>query len=677
MKSKWNNKEANSFIKKFRNKKVDKDLALRIYTTQLLGNDPKVVLHGGGNTSVKSKFKTLLGNSTKIIYVKGSGKDMSNIEEDGFPSLELNNLLELEKLSKLNDFQMVNYQRKYMLDTSFPNASVETLLHAFLPHKYVDHSHSTAILSIIDQPNPVNICKKVFGDEVGIVPYIMPGFELAKKASEIFNRNKKVKGLILLNHGIFTFAEDAKTSYELMIKYISKAENELNKNKKSLKIKKYTENRISVADFSNLIRKNIATKKGDDYEKKIVYFNNNNNLINKIFSHKNHKSFLNQGPVTPDHVIRIKSKPLVLDFSNKKNINFENEIEKAIRNYQQSYSKYFLRNKKYNKNANILDLSPRIIIVKGMGIFSTGSSFKDAKIAMDVGLNSLSVILDAANYGTYKSIPEKEIFRMEYWPLELAKIKTSTKRLLGNVVVITGGLGTIGYSIGNKFKNEGAEVVLLDIKNPKNTDLNLKDFTVFQCDVKNKNQITNIFNKISEKFGGIDVCISNAGFGIQRNLEDLDKKTLDKSLDVNFFAHHYISQLSVDIFKRQNTGGSLLYNLSKQAINPGSGFAAYGLGKAASFFLMKQNAVEFSKFGIRFNGVNADRIEGGFFPPKLLKARAKSRGLTVPEYLSGNMLKKAVTADDVAQAFYHLSVSLKTTACIITVDGGNIEASLR
>ena len=239
MKSKWNNKEANSFIKKFRNKKVDKDLALRIYTTQLLGNDPKVVLHGGGNTSVKSKFKTLLGNSTKIIYVKGSGKDMSNIEEDGFPSLELNNLLELEKLSKLNDFQMVNYQRKYMLDTSFPNASVETLLHAFLPHKYVDHSHSTAILSIIDQPNPVNICKKVFGDEVGIVPYIMPGFELAKKASEVFNKNKKVKGLILLNHGIFTFAEDAKTSYELMIKYISKAENELNKNKKSLKIKKY------------------------------------------------------------------------------------------------------------------------------------------------------------------------------------------------------------------------------------------------------------------------------------------------------------------------------------------------------------------------------------------------------------------------------------------------------
>ena len=490
MKSKWNNKEANSFIKKFRNKKVDKDLALRIYTTQLLGNDPKVVLHGGGNTSVKSKFKTLLGNSTKIIYVKGSGKDMSNIEEDGFPSLELNNLLELEKLSKLNDFQMVNYQRKYMLDTSFPNASVETLLHAFLPHKYVDHSHSTAILSIIDQPNPVNICEKVFGDEVGIVPYIMPGFELAKKASEVFNKNKKVKGLILLNHGIFTFAEDAKTSYELMIKYISKAENELNKNKKSLKIKKYTENRISVADFSNLIRKNIATKKGDDYEKKIVYFNNNNNLINKIFSHKNHKSFLNQGPVTPDHVIRIKSKPLVLDFSNKKNINFENEIEKAIRNYQHTYSKYFLRNKKYNKNANILDLSPRIIIVKGMGIFSTGSSFKDAKIAMDVGLNSLSVILDAANYGTYKSIPEKEIFRMEYWPLELAKIKKSSKRLLGNVVVITGGLGTIGYSIGNKFKNEGAEVVLLDIKNPKNTDLNLKDFTVFQCDVKNKNQIT-------------------------------------------------------------------------------------------------------------------------------------------------------------------------------------------
>ena len=241
MKSKYNENEAKSYIKKYAKRGVPKDLALRIYTTQLLGNDPTVVLHGGGNTSVKSSLDTLLGEKDEIIYVKGSGKDMGNIEEDGFPALEMKNLLGMRKLIELDDFQMVNYQRKYMLDTSFPNASVETLLHAFLPHKFVDHSHSNAILSLIDQPNPEKICKHVFGDEMGIVPYIMPGFELAKKASEVFDKNPNVKGLILLNHGIFTFANNAKESYERMIKYITKAEKELTKKSKRIRVSKYVE----------------------------------------------------------------------------------------------------------------------------------------------------------------------------------------------------------------------------------------------------------------------------------------------------------------------------------------------------------------------------------------------------------------------------------------------------
>ena len=218
MKSKWNNRDANLFINKYKKKGIDKELALRIYTTQLLGNDPTVVLHGGGNTSVKSKVKTLFGDTKDVIYVKGSGKDMSIIEDDGFPALEMNNLMKLKNLNKLGDFQMVNHQRKYMIDTSFPNASVETLLHAFLPFKFVDHSHSNAILSLIDQPKPIEICKKVFGDELGIVPFIMPGFDLAKKAYEVFEKNPKVKGLILLYHGIFTFADDAKESYLRMIR---------------------------------------------------------------------------------------------------------------------------------------------------------------------------------------------------------------------------------------------------------------------------------------------------------------------------------------------------------------------------------------------------------------------------------------------------------------------------
>ena len=676
MKSKWSDREANSYIKKFLQKGVSKELALRIYTTQLLGNDPTVVLHGGGNTSVKSRIKTLLGGNKEVIYVKGSGKDMSNIEEDGFPALEMENLLQLKKLKKLDDFDMVNYQRKYMLDTSFPNASVETLLHAFLPFKFVDHSHSNAILSLIDQPNPIKICKKVFGDELGIVPFIMPGFDLAKKAYEVYKKNPKVKGLILLYHGIFTFADDAKESYERMIKYISIAEKELNAKSKSVKVKKYLENKIKISAVSNIIRQQISTPLLDRFKRKIVYFYKPL-FLDEFFSHPKLSQFINQGPVTPDHVIRIKSKPLVLDFSMTKVSDIEKKLIKSITEFKTNYQKYFFKNKKYNKSAKILDSYPRLIVIKGLGIFSTGASLKDAKIAMDVGINSLSVILNASKYGQFTSIPPNEIFRMEYWPLEQAKLKSTTARLTGSVTVITGGLGSIGYAAAKKFKKEGSEIVIIDILDPNKISQDLDGITYFKCDITKEQDVKKTYELIVKKFGGVDILISNAGFAIQASLQELSKSQLDKSFDLNLFAHHYFVKHGVKIMKKQNTKGSVLFNISKQAVNPGNDFGAYGLTKSSLMFLMKQYALEHSKDGIRFNGVNADRIRSGLLTPQMIAKRAKSRGVTIEKYMSGNLLNLEVRASDVADAFYHLAISLKTTAGIITVDGGNIEASLR
>ena len=671
MKSKWNNKEANSFIKKYKKKGIDKELALRIYSTRLLGNDSKLVLHGGGNTSLKLYSKNSFGKKDNIIFVKGSGKDMSNIAIDDFPALELNNLINLKKIKKINDFQMVNYQKKYMLDTSFPNASIETLLHAFLPHKYVDHTHSNAILSLIDQKDDFKICKKIFGNDLGIVPYIIPGFELSKKANEVFNKNPNIKGLILLKHGIFTFGDTAKQSYERMIKYVSIAEKELFKKTKYSKKNNYKENKILPSKLSNIFRKHLSIPSNDDYERKIISYSKQD-FVNQLFI-KNIFSKI-YGPVTPDHVIRIKHKPLFLDFTKVKINEIEKVVSKNIINYQNQYIKYFNRNKYLNKNAIMHDPSPRLIIVKGLGLFSIGKNHKEAKISMDVGTNSLSVIIDAFKYGKFKSILEKEIFRMEYWPLELAKLKHSNLPLQGNVTVITGGLGTIGYATAQKFLKEGAEIVLLDNINI-NKELNGMSF--FKCDVTNEVEIRKVLQKILEKFGGIDIIISNAGFAIQRSLKDIDKLVLDKSFSINFFAHHYLAQQSSEILKTQSTGGSVLFNISKQAVNPGENFASYGLPKAALLFLMKQYALEFGKYGIRFNGINADRIKSGLMTKEIISKRAKARGLSINSYMSGNLLKKEVKPEDVANAFFYLSRSLKTTACIITVDGGNIEASLR
>ena len=671
MKSKWNDKDANKFIKRYIKKGINKELALRIYSTRLLGNDPKMVLHGGGNTSLKFFTKNSFGKKEDIIFVKGSGKDMSNIDADGFPSLELNNLIKLKKIKRMNDFQMVNYQKKYMLDTTFPNASVETLLHAFLPHKYIDHTHSNAILSLIDQPDDRKICKNFFGEDLGVVPYIMPGFDLAKKASEIFNKNPNIKGLILLKHGIFTFGNTAKQSYERMIRFVSIAERELNQKSRYYKKYSFKEKKINPGKLSNIFRKYLSLSLNDDYERKVISYSNNI-FINQLFD-KNIYSKI-KGPVTPDHVIRIKHKSLFLDFSKVKVKLIEKIIREKINSYQNQYIKYFNRNKHLNKKAVMHDPNPRLIIVKGVGIFSTGRNYKEAQIAMDVGVNSLSVIIDGYKYGNFKSIPEKEIFRMEYWPLELAKLKTLSLPLQGNIAVITGGLGTIGYATALKFLREGAEVVLLDkIKNNKN----INGMSYYKCDVTKEAEIRKILQKISEKYGGVDIVISNAGFAIQKPLKDLDKLILDKSFSINFFAHHFLAQQSAEILKTQSTGGSILFNISKQAVNPGTDFGSYGLPKATLLFLMKQYALEFGKYGIRFNGINADRIQSGLMTKNVISKRAKARGLTIGSYMSGNLLKKEVKPKDVADAFFHLSKSLKTTACIITVDGGNVEASLR
>ena len=243
MKSLWNNKTAQKYVNQYKQKNVSKDLALRIYTTHLLGNNPKLVLHGGGNSSVKSEGKDLFKKNVKLIYVKGSGWDMSNLNENGMPGLYLDPLLETAKLKKLNDNDMVNCLRSNLINSSSPNPSVETLLHAYLPFKYVDHTHSNAFLSILNQPNSSSLLKKIFGNKIGIVPYIMPGFSLAKECFKVFNKNQNIQGLALINHGIFTFGDNAKESYERMINFVTDVEKYISKNK--IFIKNFTKFRSS------------------------------------------------------------------------------------------------------------------------------------------------------------------------------------------------------------------------------------------------------------------------------------------------------------------------------------------------------------------------------------------------------------------------------------------------
>ena len=669
MKSLWNNKIALQYVSEYKKKNISKDLALRIYTTHLLGRNPKLVLHGGGNSSVKSIGKNLYKKNVNLIYVKGSGWDMSNLNELGMPGLELNPLLETVKLNKLNDNDMVNLLRSNLINTNSPNPSVETLLHAYLPFKFVDHTHSNAFLSILNQPNSQALIKKIFGNKVGIVPYIMPGFSLAKECLKIFKKDEKVQGLALINHGIFTFGDSAKQSYERMINFVSDVENYISKYKVKLKTHA-NKSKINMSDFMLSVRKSFSTNSNHKWILK--FHNNNDDQI--IASTQNLNNLINKGPVTPDHVIRIKSKILFIS-KNK----FQ-KIDEEIKKYCQSYKKYYLKNKTFVHNCTITDPLPRIIILEGIGILSLGKKLKDQKISYDIFRSMASSVFDAERIGKFKSIIEKDIFKMEYWPLERAKLDNAKVQSLdGNNVIITGGGGTIGMAIAKKFKQEGANIILIDKKYDKHLleKNNLHDCFLINADLTNNQKLKKIVEKIVLNFGGIDILISNAGRAFQGAIETVDPKIIKKSYDINFLSHQNISQLTVQVMKKQNTGGLILYNLSKQAINPGKNFGPYGLAKSTTLFLMKQYALECGEYNIRVNGINADRIESGLLTKELINQRATSRGLSKEKYLSNNLLNIQVLADDVAEAFYAQTLLKKTTANIITVDGGNIEASLR
>jgi len=677
LKNNWSKKIAIRYIKKYKKLSFSKDLALRVYTTQLLGKNKELVLHGGGNTSVKTTIKDIDGKKYSVLCVKGSGWDMADIEPAGLPAVKLEPLLALKKKKYLSDEDMVSFQKRNLIDIKSPNPSVETFLHAFLPFKFVDHTHADAILNVTNRPGGLNFCKKIFGNKVGIVPYVMPGFMLAKKVSEIYSKNPKINCLILMNHGIFTFADDAKDSYNLMIKYVSKAESAVKKlkSKKIKQIKKFT-TRFNIHEIAPIIRGLLSENK----DQKFVVNYRLNKHLKYFINGKSVRSYSSKGTATPDHVIRVKPFPLIITPKKNSSIGeFKIAAKKAFENYRKKYIRYFNINKNKVKGRKVmLDTSPRVILVQNVGMFTVGKDLIAAKIAGDLTETNAKVITSVEETSTYKFIPEKDLFDIEYWSLEQAKIKGKKKQLEGNVVVITGSTGTIGFETYKMFKSHGSEVVLLDynLERLKEVQSKIKDLCI-HCDVTNKRSVKNAFKQICEKFGGIDILVSNAGIAPVGSIGEVSDEILRKSFEVNFFSHQNCASEAVKIMKKQNINGCLLFNISKQSVNPGKNFGPYGLPKSALLSLCKQYAVDYGSYGIRSNGVNADRIKSGLMNDKMIKTRAKARSISTDDYMRGNLLLNEVKAEDVAKAFFHLATSKKTTGAILAVDGGNIAASLR
>lgn len=689
MKSLWSDKDAAAAVKRYAKQGVNEDLALRTYTTRLLGGDPRLVLHGGGNTSVKTRMKDVTGDTVDVLCVKGSGWDMGAIEPPGLPAVRMGPLMKLLDLKNLSDEDMVSAQRANLIDQSSPNPSVETLLHAFLPHKFIDHTHANAVLALTDQPDGDKVCRDVFGDEMAYVPYIMPGFLLAKKAAEVYAANPKVKGLILLKHGIFTFGDTAKDAYTRMIRMVSKAEKAIAGWKKKqggkpvFKAARMPKKIAGVADVAPILRGLTAVTVDaarHDYMPMVLDFRTSK-AIRAFVDGKDVTRYGRAGTATPDHVIRTKPKPLVVPAPEADKLDkFVIGAGKALDAYRAEYHAYFQRqNKTAKPKRTELDPMPRVIMVPGLGIFGLGKSKKDAAIAADLTETNIDVITNAETRSRFQAIPEKDVFDVEYWSLEQAKLgKAAEKPLARRVCVVTGGGSGIGAAAAKAFRAEGCEVAVLDVSDDAAEAVASEIGGLgLGCDVTDGAAVRAAFDAVAETFGGVDIVVSNAGAAWQGAIGTVDEATLRQSFELNFFSHQTVCQAAVDIMRAQATGGCLLFNTSKQAVNPGPNFGPYGLPKAALMFLMRQYAIDHGADGIRTGAVNADRIRSGLLSDAMIKSRSKARGLSEKDYMSGNLLGLEVTAEDVAQAFVDLAKAKASTASVTTVDGGNIPAALR
>jgi rhamnose utilization protein RhaD (predicted bifunctional aldolase and dehydrogenase)/NAD(P)-dependent dehydrogenase (short-subunit alcohol dehydrogenase family) len=663
------------------------DLALRVYTSRLLGQDPALVLHGGGNTSVKSRVTELLGDVTEVLFVKGSGSDLAAIEPRGFPACRLAHLRRCCERPTMTDEEMVAQLRGQRIDPASPTPSVEALLHAFLPAKFVDHTHADAILALVDQPRSAELVREVYGTGALFVPYVMPGFALARRVAELW-RERQASGagepalMILDKHGIFTWGETALESYQRMIEDVSRAEDYLRETAPTSRRTISMAPPTAYETVAPIARGAMARISGRPW---IASWRTSAPIM--AFCDRADVEQVSQiGCATPDHVIRTKRAPLVvLGADPAEPEALRAKIEAAIRRYEGEHHDYFRRGCAARGPRQELDPWPRVMLFEGLGALSFGRTRADAEIAADIYEHTAQVIDAALALGEYRPVSELDLFDVEHWSLEQAKLGKAAAAegpLDRRVALVTGAAGGIGLATARALLGAGAHVLLtdrdeaaLEAAAAPLTAANPGRAAIARCDVLEEADARRAVGRACAWSGGVDLVVSNAGGAFTGALHtSAGDAALRSSLDLNLLGHQHVARAAAEAMIAQGTGGALLFNASKSAFNQGADFGPYAVPKAALLALMRQYAIDLAPHGIRANAVNADRIRTGLFGAGVLEARAKARNVAVDEYFKANLLHRETTAADVARAFVYLATAEATTGCVITVDGGNAAA---
>jgi rhamnose utilization protein RhaD (predicted bifunctional aldolase and dehydrogenase)/NAD(P)-dependent dehydrogenase (short-subunit alcohol dehydrogenase family) len=682
MQSRWDDHEAASYRG---------DLAQRVYTSRLLGQEKSLVLHGGGNTSAKITETDLFGEPEEILYVKGSGWDLATIEEAGFSPVRMAPLLRLAQLERLSDAAMVNALRCSMTNAGAPTPSVEAILHAIIPHRYVDHTHADAVIAVTNTPHGRECVREIYGDAVVIIPYVMPGFDLACRCAEILAAEPLDGriGLILMNHGVFSFGETAKSAYERMIDLVSRAE-------------QYLAHRhawqIAVPEGAGMpqpCRRELARLRAEVSRTAgfpVVMTTENEGLGDpgdrddgrppprspaaarlkallprlpvREFVRRDDLAILSQqGPATPDHVIRTKRLPLV---------------GRDVDAYAAAYREYFGEQSRHAAQPlTMLDPAPRVILDPELGMCAVGRSASEAAIVRDIYRQTMEIILRATALGGYQALPAREIFAVEYWELEQAKLRKQGKppTFAGEVALVTGAAAGIGQACVDALLARGAAVVGLDL-NPEVRQMRERvDFLGLQGDVADEAFLQEALDAAVQRFGGLDMLILNAGiFPPGCRIESLSLSEWDRVMRVNLDANLALMREAHPLLKLAPAGGRVVVIGSKNVPAPGPGAAAYSASKAALSQLARVAALEWGADGIRVNVLHPNAVfDTDLWTEEVLQARAASYNMSVAEYKTNNLLRREVTRRDVAELAAELCGPLfaKTTGAQIPVDGGN------
>ena len=693
MKNRYTEQDANASLRAMPD--CPPDLALRVYTSRLLGAEPSLVLHGGGNTSVKTTVANILGEEEQVLFIKGSGWDLATIAPQGFPGLDLAYLRRLQNLKTLGDEEMVNQFRTHMRAASSPTPSIETLVHAFLPHRFIDHTHADAIVTLTNRDHAEERLREALGDRIAVLPFIMPGFPLAKAMAALYEENPDVEAIILKNHGIFTFGEDARTAYDRMIDYVSRAEEYLDRHTAAgSDMATLAVQPVNPAIALPMLRGALSFTEESGRRRTFHLHLRHNDALLAGLARSEARELLTSGVLTPDHVIRTKNYPLWLELAGLEEEAARETIHTAMAAYQQAYQESFREQTAAKKlHRTMLDPMPRVILIPGLGVVAAGFTPQDAEIAADIAEHTITAKLAGVGLGPYRELGADHIFDMEYWSLEQAKLgKSKAKPLEGRIALVTGGGGAIALGIGRQLLLAGARVFLSDINGERLATVCNKLADSFGChkvtplamDVTSEQSVADAMANLIAEAGGLDILVPNAGIAQVARLEDLAPDAFRKVMEVNCLGVFQVILAAIPIFRRQDTGGSVVINSSKNVFAPGAAFGAYSASKAGAHQLGKIAAIELAALKVRVNMINADAIfdddgvSSGLWdvvgPDRMRSRNLDPEGLK-EYYRQRNLLKTTVHAEHVGNAVvFFASEQTPTTGATLPVDGGITEA---